>query len=279
MFVDRAARSVAIEASRNPVDVFADMPEDQAGSKALYYASLVPLVEKSVDMLLPDDPNTPSAKLIKSPFGADNSGFDCLRKDITYTMQSHLAGAYFEPLYLQNARAAGRMQKARGCQPVDVTMQMQSGSALAVNTMVKLLEHVPVLTADYAPTDYEKSYPDIARRSHGPAWDLAMICAQRLIFAHEALSAGERFWAGPDHSLRPDVFKIERIGQYTTRIALKDFANLSPISNPENTLQDVECRDDATIGCPLTLRPQKFMAMWNWMIDVVEERELWRQAS
>lgn len=279
MLIDRTARAAALEALRLPNGAQMEMGADKHEAKALYYASLAPLVERSVDMLLPTDPTRPSEKLVKSPFASGQSGFDALRGDITFTMQSHQAGAYFEPAYHESTRVASLVQQRRGRQPIDVTMQLQSGSALAVSTMVELLEHVPILTTGYEPVDYPKSYPDIARRSFGPAWDLAMICAQQLMFAHAALSAGKELWSEPDHALRPELFQLEKIGHYTTRIALTDFLNLSPASEPSMTMQDVVCKDEATIGCPLTLRPQKFMALWNWMIDVVEERGLWEKAA
>ncbi len=278
MPIDREARAYTHQLMHVPLgESVVDPSLSGISLKPHYYAALAHLTELMLDSVLPDENQIDFDQLVvESPFRKPTgSGFDKLRADLLFTFQTATTNAYFDESYLPASDAALKLQRRRHFADIDVNTQLRAGSETAINTMVGLLSHVPAIMEYHAPDTSTDDYAAVARASHKPMWDLAQLCINQLVFAHQALSHEPIGWASPNHRLRPEAFKlVSQVGQ-VPRIIFADLENLHMPDDPSLSLGEVACHEALTIGCPVTFMPRKFMRLWHWMIDIVEQRELW----
>lgn len=170
----------------------------------------------------------------------------------------------------------------------DLELQLVAGSVTAVNTMHVTLRSLPKLLATHAPEVQPEEYAEIARRSVGIPWRLALTCTTRMMAARDVLtgsSGPERTWSYAA-SLDPNQFAAKRFSDGGARLVYRDFDNMEiptgwTLTSDElallapTRLGEIACSQPKIVGCPFTLLNGKMDDLWNWYIDLVEARGLW----
>jgi hypothetical protein len=173
-------------------------------------------------------------------------------------------------------------------------MQLLAGWSTASSTMITTLARLPAIVGSLAP---ETKYPEselvsIARRSVGLSWQMARLCVNQLIAAREILDDRLPYNdllsedATIDTSCLDAVYRNDRIaclkfsdlGKFEIPTGFTPHDSIPPIEEV-TLLEDMQCNQIRTIGCPITLLPGKLNILWNWYIDAVEKRRLWASDS
>ncbi|HSW37285.1 MAG TPA: hypothetical protein VLG37_02855 [Candidatus Saccharimonadales bacterium] len=305
MFVNGPARSEAL-AHVTSADWFtldappSPLPDTQeaidaylATVKPKHYAALALLIDAQLDATFQQIGDRPPDGLLPSPSpDNDASPFRRLRVDFLHTLQHDLERLRTHPLFQKTARLTYATGNLGGDRHIDLDLQLDAGVNTAVSSMVKILESVPTIVDYLGPKPDKSSYGNIARRSVGLPWNMAMMCIEKMMSLRglAAHRSGDVFWAISGTVLDPTFF--EPVRQDAKIVALK-FTDLDSVVAPEGyslhpfipplaaatKLGDIACHQEVTIGCPITLLHQRLHNLWNWLIDTVERRELWTKAS
>jgi hypothetical protein len=111
------------------------------------------------------------------------------------------------------------------------------------------------------------------------------------MMALQATTAGQLLhqgWTDFDFALNPTHFKVGR--NHTGQVRSVKFDALDHMRIPagyrymeddlplkhSTPLHSIRDEGPDTIGCPITLLPQKMHKLWGWFIDDVSRADLWR---
>jgi hypothetical protein len=254
--------------------------------KPLHYAALAKVINHLVEEIsvvglvdvhsrYSNEFDDPFNKLRSDAFGV----FRRCHRAIATTPAYEQAGEY--------PRVIGKLDSNRF---IDLGSQLLAGWSTATSFMLTTLANFPAIIDTFSQeATYSKTeLVQIARRSVGLSWQMAMLCVNQLMAAREVL--GDELPHTP-WSVEQTVFEVSHLeatykeGRVFS-VKFKDLENMeipagfSPHESvPEITertlLKDIPCNQARTIGCPITLLPGQLNKLWNWFIDALDQRDAW----
>lgn len=300
MLIDRAARAESLDYLEGPEDnlalpVFSSLPSEPDAIatfldelKPRRYAALASVINVQLAVVqatpLTEYYTEGTASYPDDPYrrlrGYALAAFWASIEEIKDTPEYQRAAEY--------PRLIGQLDPSRA---IDLQTQLSSGSETATSSMLTHARHIPAMLRHHAPRTQlaTNETAAVAKRSTGLPWRMAMMCINQMMAAKSAVSRSEAMyesWAGSEVRLDPERFKLQWINGRPYSLdfdGLKDAElpegytpqkDIPPLSKP-TPISEIECSDTRTIGCPITLKPELVNGVWGWLIDGIDQREMW----
>lgn len=175
---------------------------------------------------------------------------------------------------------------------VSPRIQLFSGSTTGVDSTLTIARNAPNIIDHHEPG---VSNSDVASIMLHPASKSllrkpAKGSVNQLMAARSALEGGHEYngWTDINRVLDPDKFQLR---YYTDGAASMDYADFSGLSVPagysphesappvaeETLVKDIPGNRPTTIGCPVTLMQHRLGQLFDWSIELVENRDLWAE--
>jgi hypothetical protein len=301
MFVDAEKRSQSLaylkEANLGPSAIeYDELPTDPTEISLLidhlkprHFAELAivtgQLVDEVVKVPLSSRYSTDSLITMNGPFGE-------LRRLALGSFNDGIEQVKDSPAFLQAAEYTKLIGELDPNRFIDLELQLYAGIDTATSTMLTLLRQLPKIISHHThetPTT-QADVTKIARRSVSLPWQLAMMSVEQMMAAQDMLTDDKRSrsWGSQYVVLDPDKFKPTWKDNEIVSIQFDDLGGLniptgySPLDFMEPLeesirLSEYSIQQISTVGCPITLLPQRVNGLWGWFIEGVEEKNLWAQ--
>jgi hypothetical protein len=256
--------------------------------KPLHYAKLAETIDVLLDTMLVQRTNRLPDGFVQSEYcSASDNPWVKLRANTLATTHEAIKEIEATACYRETEAInifIGRLDPNRF---IHTGMQLLAGADTAASSMLTVLRNIPGIAKFHGFDDDPASLERLARNSHGLVFRQAMICVDRMMAAQAVLSEHEQHesWARIDEMLNPEHFKLIAtecgpVLRYVNFPGLvvpagyKRGPNHEPIE-ADTRLGELQCYQEVTIGCPITLLKGRMQELWNWYIDVIVETRMW----
>lgn len=302
MFIDKDARAASLDYLQRPDTVLdrwqtipsESLPERQMSAvlptKPEQYAGLALVINDLIDASIINSQLNDHTNLLVNPHNQkrDLSGYQRLLGDATYTLQQAMPVAQATEIYQRTERTTRLIGTANPARYDSLTWQLYGGISTALTTSIVLLKELPRIT-EFHTGQTNVEFSNIAHSSAGLPWSLAMMSVDQLLTFQELAGSNKSAdtWGDPGYRLQPDLFTVAVKNGQPVNIKFTDIFNIgipkgfSPHSAVPATKYEMKLGqlanslDETVVGCPITLLSKRIHQLWFWMIDAVEDRQLW----
>lgn len=289
--IDKQARSESLDylrGSAGPCEIeYSDLPEPNTPQarhiadqlKPVQYARLAVAADFLLNYTFSQIESRPPTGLLDNGF-ANNSPFLNLRDNVIYTFRRDIYECATSDEFLQAesvVKLVGRLDNNRFS---DLKEQLQAGVHTAANTMLKFLSEIPDYMKQQQIDANLNTVASTARNSVKVPTELAMLCVNQFLGVHYIMDEQR------ENGIETPTIVSKKRHDGSHSLQFNDLGSLVlkagsklhpaiPVSTADQRIADINCHQERTIGCPVTLLPGKIHRLWNWFIDIAESENLW----
>ena len=258
--------------------------ENIEASKPKRYAALAATIGVLLTETLDQRAHRPPVGLVSYPVEHEGP-WQHLQAWFSHTLRSDIKNIRGSTAYQYNEMLSLRAGYLDPSARIRLDRQLEAGIITASSTIFSLLRDFPEMVHYHEPKFTPTEVGHIARHSLNIPTKLARLSINGMLAARAAIAMqphDDLF----DKIHDPTKFTAVHSQGKLTALKLEDVENL-PLSadtsihreidslGPFNKVGDVPDVNLPVIGCPITLLPGMLNKLWQWSIDIVEQRKLW----